>query len=291
MYWRPACRSILALSAGLSGRHLSSRRLLDSRSQTPKGSEILISASVHQKRQLVVANFSNHELTFLMYYSAGCTVIWALSAGLPGRHLSSRRLLDSRFQTPSGSEILIGSNCVHFLGQNQAIAWFWPKNAHSYYLSRSETLVVAKLATTSVSDHRKYAHVCYLSRSETLSQIWIGVQTQHTQMQHAIACCIWVCCVWSSLENSMGVHLLWTTVSGNSRLQLSTVDAHPLLSPVNSNATHSHALWPFGQIQPLGWLPVVKQGLRPCFTTGSSLKAELQHSPSGCTKQQVKDLL
>ena len=30
----------------------------------------------------------------------------------------------------------------------------------------------------------------------------------------------------------MGVHLLWTTVSGNSRLQLSTVDARPLNSPV-----------------------------------------------------------
>ena len=37
----------------------------------------------------------------------------------------------------------------------------------------------------------------------------------------------------SLLEKAMGVHLLWTTVSGNSRLQLSTVDAHPLNSPVN----------------------------------------------------------
>ena len=35
----------------------------------------------------------------------------------------------------------------------------------------------------------------------------------------------------------MGVHLLWATVSGNSRLQLPTVDARPLLSPVVTRNT------------------------------------------------------
>ena len=66
MYNKPARRLILALSAGLSGQHLSSQRQLLSRFETPKGSQILISALVCRKCQLVVANFSNHELALLM---------------------------------------------------------------------------------------------------------------------------------------------------------------------------------------------------------------------------------
>ena len=58
----------------------------------------------------------------------------------------------------------------------------------------------------------------------------------------------------------MGVHLLWTTVSGNSRLQLSTVDAHPLLSPV---VVKRNTLV---QLE----LPVVKQPFRPFYNRVSS---------------------